>query len=50
MGDLRDFVATQVNLAQRDLDELLMLYPEERRCEVIPLLCLYKLEDNHANN
>lgn len=50
MGDLRDFIATQVNLAQRDLNELLMLHPDERRCEVIPLLRLYKLEDNHANN
>jgi hypothetical protein len=50
MGDLRDFVATQVRLAQRDLDELLMLHPEEHRCDVVPLLWLYKLEDNHANN
>lgn len=50
MGDLRDFVATQVKLAQRDLDELLILHPEERRSEVIPPLRLYKLEDNHANN
>jgi hypothetical protein len=38
MGDLRDFVATQVRLAQRDLDELLMLHLEERRCDVVPLL------------
>jgi hypothetical protein len=50
MGDLRDFVATQVKLAQRDLNELLMLHPEERRCEAIPHLRLYKMEDNHANN
>jgi hypothetical protein len=50
MGDLRDFVATQVRLAQKDLDKLLMLHPEERRCDVVPLLRLYKLEDNHANN
>ncbi|KAF2844383.1 hypothetical protein T440DRAFT_484227 [Plenodomus tracheiphilus IPT5] len=50
MGDLGDFVATQVKLAQRDLNELLMLHPEERRCEAIPLLRLYKMEDNHANN
>lgn len=50
MGDLRDFVATQVKLVQRDLEELLMLHPEERRSEVIPALPLYKLEDNHARN
>jgi hypothetical protein len=50
MGDLRDFVAMQVNLAQRELNGLLMLHPEERTCEAIPLLRLYKLEDNHANN
>jgi hypothetical protein len=50
MGDLRDFMATQVRLAQRDLDELLMLHLEEHRCDVVPLLWLYKLEDNHANN
>jgi hypothetical protein len=50
MGDLGDFVATQVKLAQRYLNELLMLHPEERRSEAIPFLRLYKMEDNHANN
>jgi hypothetical protein len=50
MGDLRAFVATQVNLAQRDLEGLLTLHEEESRREVVPLLQLYKLEDNHANN
>jgi hypothetical protein len=27
-----------------------MLHPEERRCEASPLLRLYKMEDNDANN
>jgi hypothetical protein len=43
-------VATQVRLAQRDLDKLLMLHLEECRCNVVLLLWLYKLEDNHTNN
>lgn len=50
MGDLRDFVATQVQLAQRDLNELLLLHPDETRHETVPALRLYKLEDNHADN
>jgi hypothetical protein len=50
MGGLRDFVAAQVQLAQKELNALLMLHPEESRSEVIPPLWMYKLEDNHANN
>jgi hypothetical protein len=50
MGDLRDFVAVQVRLAQRELSELILLHPEESRGNVVPPLKLYKLEDNHANN
>jgi hypothetical protein len=50
MSALRDFVASQVERAQRDLEDLLLLHPEERRDEVVPSVALHRLKDDHSNN
>ncbi|KAF3031175.1 hypothetical protein E8E12_000438 [Didymella heteroderae] len=47
---LRDFVASQVKRAQRDLEDLLLLHPEECRDEVVPRVALHRLKDDHSNS
>lgn len=49
VGALRDFVASQVGRAQRDLEHLLLLRPAERRDEVVPSVALHRLRDDHSN-
>ncbi|KAF3029564.1 hypothetical protein E8E12_000837, partial [Didymella heteroderae] len=50
MSTLRDPVASQVESAQRDLEDLLLLHPEERRDEVVPSVALHRLKEDHSNS
>lgn len=50
MDALRDFVAAQLRQAQRDLQDLLLLHPEESREDVVPTLHLHRLRDDHSNS
>jgi hypothetical protein len=50
MSALRDPFASQVERAQRALEGLLLMHPEERRDEVVPGVALYCLKGKHSNN
>jgi len=39
-----------VERAQRALEDLLLLHPEERREGVVPSVSLHRLKDDHSNN
>jgi hypothetical protein len=49
MDALRRFIAVQVDKAQKELEGLLFLYPDEARDDVVPQVLLYRLQDNHSN-
>ena len=49
MDALRKFIAVQVDKAQKELEGLLLLYPDEARDDVVPQVLLYRLQDNHSN-
>jgi hypothetical protein len=49
MGSFRDFIATQVEKAQRSLEDLLLLHPKECRQDVVPSVALHRLKDDHSN-
>jgi hypothetical protein len=46
---LRKFIAVQVDKAQKELEGLLLLHPDEARDDVVPQVLLYQLQDNHSN-
>jgi hypothetical protein len=50
MRGLRQFVASQVQLAQADLAQLFLLHKEEVREEIVPQLALHKLQDDPTKN
>jgi hypothetical protein len=50
MGDFKRFVSTQVELAQAELERLLLLHPDETREGVVPVFRLRELKDNPAEN
>ncbi|KAJ9666405.1 hypothetical protein H2201_003593 [Coniosporium apollinis] len=50
MAGFKEFVAVQVQLAQKQLEELLLLHPEEKREEVVPTFYLHRLQDDYSNN
>jgi hypothetical protein len=50
MGSLREFIAFQVEEAQRYLEDLLLLHPEECRQDVVPSVALHRLKDDHSNS
>ncbi|OOO04500.1 hypothetical protein AFCA_000004 [Aspergillus flavus] len=50
MKGFRQFTATQVQLAQDELEQLFLLHPEEIREEMIPSLPLRELQDDPTNN
>jgi hypothetical protein len=47
---LRGLVSSLVARAQRDLEDLLLLHPEERREDVVPVVTLHRLTDDHSNS
>lgn len=49
MDALRKFIAVQVDKAQQELENLLLLHPEEARDDIVPPVYLYRLQDNHSN-
>ncbi|EDU46245.1 conserved hypothetical protein [Pyrenophora tritici-repentis Pt-1C-BFP] len=49
MDALRKFIAVQVKKAQQELEDLLLLHPEEARDDIVPPVYLYRLQDNHSN-
>jgi hypothetical protein len=49
MDALRKFIAVQVDKAQKELEGLLLLHPDEARDDVVPQVLLYRLQDNHSN-
>jgi hypothetical protein len=49
MDALRKFIAVQVDKAQKELEGLLLLHPDEARDDVVPPVLLYRLQDNHSN-
>tara|TARA_R110002003_G_scaffold3278_1_gene25047 strand:- start:168 stop:1271 length:1104 start_codon:yes stop_codon:yes gene_type:complete len=49
MESLRGLVSSLVARAQRDLEDLLLLHPEERREDVVPVVTLHRLTDDHSN-
>jgi hypothetical protein len=49
MDALRRFIAVQVDKAQKELENLLLLHPDEARDDVVPQVLLYRLQDNHSN-
>lgn len=49
MDALRDFVAAQLRQAQQELQDLLLLHPEESREDVVPIFSLHRLRDDHSN-
>jgi hypothetical protein len=49
MDALRNFIAVQVEKAQQELEDLLLLHPEEARDDIVPPVHLYRLQDNHSN-
>lgn len=48
MDALKHFVTIQVREAQQELENLLLLHPDENR-DTVPKLFLHRLQDNHAN-
>ncbi|KAF9882715.1 hypothetical protein FE257_005499, partial [Aspergillus nanangensis] len=50
MSGFRRFIATQVELAQADLERLFLLHEEEEREQIVPRLVLYELRDDPTNN
>lgn len=48
MDALRKFVAIQVNKAQQELEGLFLLHPDESRDDVVPLVHLHRLHDDHS--
>lgn len=50
IGGLRQFVRTQVELAQRDLERLFLLGEDDQRESVIPAVRLDQLSDDPVNN
>jgi hypothetical protein len=50
MGGLRQFIRTEVALAQLDLERLFLLHEEESREAIIPTLELQALHDDPTNN
>lgn len=46
MAQLRRFMRKQLDLAQAQLEEILLLHPNEGREGVVPALCLADLKDN----
>lgn len=46
ISDFRAFVRAQVVVAQRLLEKIMMLHPEENREDVVPLLHLHNIRDN----
>lgn len=50
MTDLKKFLATQIAIARSLLEELLCVYPDEERDEVVPLVNLFRLKDDPANS
>jgi hypothetical protein len=50
MESMRDFVALQVRKAQKELESLLLLHPEENRDDVVPSFFLHRLQDDHGNS
>ncbi|KAI1663260.1 DUF3505 domain containing protein [Pyrenophora tritici-repentis] len=49
MDALRKFIAVEVNKAQKELEGLFLLHPDEARDDVVPQVLLYRLQDNHSN-
>jgi hypothetical protein len=49
MTDLREFVRLEVELLQTQLEDLLLLHPDEDRHTVVPLFEARELRDNAAN-
>ena len=50
ISDFQAFVRAQVVIAQRLLEKIMMLHPEENREDVVPLLHLYKIRNNPTVN
>jgi hypothetical protein len=50
MADFKRFISTQVELAQAELEGLLLLQPDETREGVVPVFQLRELKDNPAKN
>ncbi|EAU31660.1 predicted protein [Aspergillus terreus NIH2624] len=50
MTGLRDFVRTQIELAQQSLENLFLLHNEETRGQIVPVLPLEQLQDDPVNN
>jgi hypothetical protein len=50
MVDFKAFVATQVALAQAELEQLFLLYDDKRREDVIPAFELRNLKDDLTQN
>ena len=50
MADLRDFVRKQVGNAQKALEELLLLHPDERREDLRVAFAMHRLVDNAVEN
>jgi hypothetical protein len=50
MVDFKAFVATQVALAQAELDQLFLLHDDERREDIIPAFELRNLKDDPTQN
>jgi hypothetical protein len=50
MDSFRGLVRSMVARAQRDLEDLLLLHPEERREDVVPTVTLHRLTDDHSNS
>jgi hypothetical protein len=50
MTDLKKFLAIQIAVAQSLLEELLRVYPDEERDEIVPPVNLFRLKDDPANS
>lgn len=50
MTKLQDFILNQVNLAQSELEDLLLIYTYEAREDIVPTLVLRDLKDDLTNN
>jgi hypothetical protein len=46
---LHKFIAVQVGKAQQELEDLLLLHPDEARDNIVPQVHLHHLQDNHSN-
>ncbi|KAH5618970.1 hypothetical protein HBI23_245980 [Parastagonospora nodorum] len=49
MDALRKFIAVQIDKAQQELEDLLLLHADEARDDIVPPVYLYRLQDNHSN-